>query len=166
MVGPPEAGLTGGYWTGLLSGVLISLPATLVSQEWMTMPMLAGFGLLGGLLRDIAPDPEEIWRFSPVFDLLAGYRVMRKGWDLKRSGFQPTRDIIVLFTGASELCSAIRFRNSSVFPSLLVMKIHRARARCDGGTRNVPRGNIRSFPNGCWQSISTISLRRPCNFQY
>ena len=52
------------------------------------MPMLAGFGLLGGLLRDIAPDPEEIWRFSPVFDLLAGYRVMRKGWDLKRSGFQ------------------------------------------------------------------------------
>ncbi len=88
LAGSLLAGLTGGYWTGLLSGVLISLPATLVSQEWMTMPMLAGFGLLGGLLRDIAPDPEEIWRFSPVFDLLAGYRVMRKGWDLKRSGFQ------------------------------------------------------------------------------
>ena len=88
LAGSLLAGLTGGYWTGLLSGVLISLPATFVSQEWMTMPMLAGFGLLGGLLRDLAPEPDEIWRFSPVFDLLAGYRVMRKGWDLKRSGFQ------------------------------------------------------------------------------
>ena len=30
------------------------------------MPLLAGVGVLGGLLRDLAPDPEEIWRFSPV----------------------------------------------------------------------------------------------------
>ncbi len=28
------------------------------------MPLLAGVGVLGGLLRDLAPDPEEIWRFS------------------------------------------------------------------------------------------------------
>jgi len=35
------AGLTGGYWSGLLAGVLISLPATF-HAEWMTMPMLAG----------------------------------------------------------------------------------------------------------------------------
>jgi two-component system LytT family sensor kinase len=56
--------------------------------EWMTMPMLAGTGLLGGLLRDLAPDPEEIWKFSPVFDLLGGYRFFRKGWDAAQSGFQ------------------------------------------------------------------------------
>ena len=28
------------------------------------MPLLAGIGVLGGLLRDLAPDPDEIWRFS------------------------------------------------------------------------------------------------------
>jgi two-component system LytT family sensor kinase len=81
------AGLIGGYWTGLLSGVLISLPS-MARGEWMTMPVLAAFGLLGGLLRDLAPDPEEIWRFSPIFDLLAGYRFFRRGADATRSGFQ------------------------------------------------------------------------------
>ncbi len=81
------SGLIGGYWTGLFSGVLISLPS-MARGEWMTMPVLAAFGLLGGLLRDLAPEPEEIWRFSPVFDLLAGYRFFRRGSDPARSGFQ------------------------------------------------------------------------------
>jgi two-component system LytT family sensor kinase len=81
------AGLIGGYWTGLLSGVMISLPS-MARGEWMTMPVLAAFGLLGGLLRDLAPDPEEIWRFSPIFDLLAGYRFFRRGADTTRAGFQ------------------------------------------------------------------------------
>jgi len=80
------AGLTGGYLTGLVAGAMISTPAML-HGEWMSMPMLAGFGLLGGLLRDLAPDPEEIWRFSPVFDTLAGYRVFRKGADLTRAAY-------------------------------------------------------------------------------
>ena len=81
------AGLTGGYWTGLLAGVIASTPGML-AREWMTMPMLAGLGLLGGLVRDLAPDPEEIWRFSPVFDFLLGYRLFRRSWDMARSGFQ------------------------------------------------------------------------------
>jgi two-component system LytT family sensor kinase len=87
LAGALLAGLTGGYWTGLLAGVVMSV-APMFAREWMTMPMLAGFGLLGGLLRDLAPDPEEIWRFSPVFDLLSGYRIFRRGADLARSGFQ------------------------------------------------------------------------------
>src|SRR5579864_2422078 len=62
------AGLLGGYVTGLLSGVIISLPAVFSGQT-MTMPLLAGVGVLGGLLRDVAPGPDEIWRFSPFFDL-------------------------------------------------------------------------------------------------
>jgi two-component system LytT family sensor kinase len=56
------AGIIAGYVTGLVSGVLISLPA-------LTLPLLAGVGVLGGVVRDLAPDPEEIWRFSPYFDL-------------------------------------------------------------------------------------------------
>ena len=61
------AGILGGYVTGLLSGILISLPAFLLKHEQLTLPMLAGIGVLGGVLRDLAPDPEEIWRFSPYF---------------------------------------------------------------------------------------------------
>jgi two-component system LytT family sensor kinase len=62
------AGILGGYVTGLMSGILIALPAVFGGQA-MTLPLLAGVGVLGGLLRDLAPDPEEIWRFSPFPDL-------------------------------------------------------------------------------------------------
>jgi two-component system, LytTR family, sensor kinase len=50
------AGLLGGYVTGLLSGILISLPA-LFNREYLTLPLLASVGVLGGLLRDLAPTP-------------------------------------------------------------------------------------------------------------
>src|SRR3954447_21458311 len=65
------AGILGGYVTGLASGVLISLPAMLNPNggEQMTMPLLAAVGVLGGVLRDLAPDTGEIWRFTPFFDL-------------------------------------------------------------------------------------------------
>jgi two-component system, LytTR family, sensor kinase len=61
------AGMLGGYVTGLFSGILISIPAML-NGEYLSMPLFAGVGVLGGLLRDVAPDPEEIWRFSPFLD--------------------------------------------------------------------------------------------------
>ena len=61
------SGILGGYITGLISGVLISIPA-MVAGEYLAMPLFAGVGVLGGLLRDLAPEPEEIWRFSPFLD--------------------------------------------------------------------------------------------------
>ena len=42
------AGLLGGYVTGLISGILISIPA-MIHREYLTMPLLAGLGVLGGL---------------------------------------------------------------------------------------------------------------------
>jgi len=62
------AGILAGYLSGLISGILISLPAVF-HNEALTLPLLAGVGVLGGLLRDLAPEPEEIWRFSPFPDL-------------------------------------------------------------------------------------------------
>jgi two-component system LytT family sensor kinase len=62
------AGMVGGYVTGLLSGILISIPAV-AHGELMTMLLFAGVGVLGGLLRDLAPEKEDIWRFSPIFSL-------------------------------------------------------------------------------------------------
>src|SRR5579862_1283744 len=79
------AGLLGGYVTGLLSGVLISLPA-MVKGEHLTMPLLATVGVLGGLLRDMAPEPEEIWRVSPFFDLNI-YRFFKESKNHRRTAF-------------------------------------------------------------------------------
>ena len=67
------AGILGGYVTGLLSGILIALPAAL-DGEYFALPLFAGVGVMGGLLRDLAPEFEEIWRFSPFLD-----RVLKRG---------------------------------------------------------------------------------------
>jgi two-component system LytT family sensor kinase len=68
MEGSLLSGLTGGYVTGLISGLLISIPA-LIHGEYLSFPFYAGVGLLGGVLRDICSDKEDIWRTSPLFDL-------------------------------------------------------------------------------------------------
>jgi two-component system LytT family sensor kinase len=73
------SGLVGGYLPGAVAGCLIALPAFLAPhQEWLALPLLAGVGALGGLLRDFAPGPEEIWRFSPFFPFTI------PGWLLER----------------------------------------------------------------------------------
>jgi two-component system, LytTR family, sensor kinase len=80
------AGILGGYVTGLVSGVLISLPALFPAHELLTLPLLAGVGVLGGLVRDLAPDPEEIWRFSPFFDLNV-WRFFKANRNYQRAAF-------------------------------------------------------------------------------
>jgi two-component system LytT family sensor kinase len=79
------AGLLGGYVTGLASGMLISIPA-MIAGEHLTMPLLASVGALGGVLRDLAPNAEEVWRFSPFFDLNI-YRFFKESRDPRRTAF-------------------------------------------------------------------------------
>ncbi len=79
------AGLVGGYVSGLLSGVLISLPM-MIAGDPSSMPLLAAVGVLGGLLRDLAPNPDEIWRFSPFFDLNI-YRFFKEKKNYQRTAF-------------------------------------------------------------------------------
>ncbi len=78
-------GILGGYVTGLASGVLISIPA-MIAQQHLTMPLLAAVGVLGGVLRDLAPSSEEIWRFTPFFDLNV-YRFFKESKDPRRTAF-------------------------------------------------------------------------------
>jgi len=68
-------GLVGGYVPGLLGGVLVSLPALFSGEPW-TVLLFAATGVLGGMLRDAAPDAEEIWRVSPFLDMNI-YRAIR-----------------------------------------------------------------------------------------
>jgi len=89
------AGLLGGYVTGLTSGVLISIPA-MIAGEYLTMPLLAGLGVLGGLLRDCAADPEDIWRFSPFFDLNL-WRILKQRRFDRRNAFNLLFFLVILF---------------------------------------------------------------------
>jgi two-component system LytT family sensor kinase len=105
-------GIVGGYVTGLLSGVLISIPAVL-NHELLAMLLLAAAGVVGGLLRDLAPEKEDIWRFSPFFDLSL-YRLFRTGkYDLQKTAFSLACVFAVL------LLEALRLGIAAMFPRLI-----------------------------------------------
>lgn len=108
------AGVLGGYFAGLVSGILIGLPAFALNQEFLALPLFAGIGVMGGLVRDIAPDAEEIWRFSPFFDLLGLYRFWRKGTDRRRAAFQILFLISIVFAESLRLALGAIFLPANV----------------------------------------------------
>ncbi len=69
-------GIIGGRLTGVFGGILLALPATL-HGELATLPFNVLCGFVAGQLRNLAPDPEEIWSFSPFIDLSI-YRLIRR----------------------------------------------------------------------------------------
>jgi len=105
------SGLLGGYVTGLFSGGLISLPAVF-GREYLTLPLLVGVGALGGLLRDSAPDTEEVWRFSPIFDLSL-LRMFSPKHDHFRAAFQ------IIFLLAVVSVEFLRLTVGQLFPKSL-----------------------------------------------
>jgi two-component system LytT family sensor kinase len=57
-------GLLGGRVVGPLGGSIISLPA-FFNHEWLSTPVAAVAGLVGGLIRQAIPNTEEIWKLGP-----------------------------------------------------------------------------------------------------
>ena len=106
-------GMVAGYTAGLVGGALISLPA-MFAGELMTMPLFAGVGVLGGLLRDIAPEKEDIWRFSPFFDLSI-WRLMRKRLDLTKATFNVGCVLAILLAEFLRVAIIRLFPRGSVF---------------------------------------------------
>jgi two-component system LytT family sensor kinase len=80
------AGMLGGYVSGLITGLCVSLP-DMFDGKFMSMPLFAAAGILGGLMRDLAPNEEDIWYFSPFVDLNL-YRLFRQVLRLSRRGIQ------------------------------------------------------------------------------
>src|ERR1035441_9546976 len=70
------AGMLGGYVSGLVTGLCASLP-DMIAGKWMSMPLFAAAGLIGGVMHDLAPEQEDIWYFSPFVDLNL-YRLLRQ----------------------------------------------------------------------------------------
>lgn len=117
LAGAVLAGALGGYLTGLTTGVLISIPA-MIHQEFMAMPYLAGVGVLGGLLRDVAYDTEQIWRFSPFFELVGIYRLLQRQADRSRISFQLLFVLVICFVEFLRQASAKLFNPSVIFQPL------------------------------------------------
>jgi len=105
-------GLLGGYATGLLAGVLISIPAML-NGEMFSMPLFAAVGVAGGLLRDLAPDKEYIWKLTPFPDLHL-YRLLRKH-DLRLPVFGIACIGVILLAELLRSTIASRFGVKGVF---------------------------------------------------
>jgi len=69
-------GVVGGRVVGMAGGVLLAFPA-LLHGEWATLPFNVLCGCVAGQLRTMAPEPEDIWSFSPFIDLSI-YRMIRR----------------------------------------------------------------------------------------
>jgi two-component system LytT family sensor kinase len=112
-------GMVGGYVTGLGCGILISIPA-MANGELLSMPLFAAAGVLGGLLRDLAPDPEDVWRFTPFFDLSI-YRLFRvQKYDVAKTVFSLGCVFVILFA------EVMRLGIAWMFPArVLVFSIYR-----------------------------------------
>jgi two-component system LytT family sensor kinase len=104
-------GMLGGYVTGLLAGVLISLPA-MFNGELMSMMLFAACGILGGLLRDVAPDREAIWKLT--FPDQALFRLLRKR-DLRPAAFSLVSVLVILLAEFLRSTVATVFPNRGVF---------------------------------------------------
>ena len=88
------AGLMGGYVSGMLAGILLSIPAA-INHEYLALPFYAAAGLGGGLLRDSASNPDDIWRFSPFPDVNL-YRIFEPGRELRSALFHAYLSVTVV----------------------------------------------------------------------
>jgi two-component system LytT family sensor kinase len=79
-------GVIGGRLTGVVGGALLAFPA-LLHGEWATLPFNVLCGFVAGQLRNLAPDKEDIWSFSPFIDLSI-YRWIRRNLPTPRFDWQ------------------------------------------------------------------------------
>jgi two-component system LytT family sensor kinase len=96
------AGMLGGYVSGLITGLCVSIPDMFLGK-FMSMPLFAAAGLIGALMHDLAPRKEDIWSFSPFVDLNL-YRFLRQLLRLNRNAIQ--RRVIEL-AAFNLICNAL-----------------------------------------------------------
>jgi two-component system LytT family sensor kinase len=65
-----------GRFAGAFGGALLALPSVF-NGAWILLPLNIIIGLVAGQLRQVSPNHEEVWRFSP-FNYLSVLRWMRR----------------------------------------------------------------------------------------
>jgi len=115
------AGILGGYVTGLVCGVLTSVPGML-HGEFVGMPLFAGVGVLGGVLRDLAPATDAIWSFSPLLE------VSPRKW-IGRSESQLRALYHWAFLGTIVMAEGLRWSASQLFEPRFLFTLHHANTR-------------------------------------
>lgn len=80
------AGVLAGSFAGVVAGGLAALPA-LLQHEILALPVMLAAGALGGLARHIIPNKDDVWHFSPFFDLNL-YRWFRQRFGHPRGDWQ------------------------------------------------------------------------------
>jgi two-component system LytT family sensor kinase len=121
--GAQIAGMLGGYVSGLVTGLCVSVPGMFHGQ-YMSMPLFAAAGILGAVMHDLAPHPEDIWYFSPFIDLNL-YRlfkqVLRMGRGaiqrrlVERAAFNVACNAIVVLTEVLRWGVRLEFRQHNAF---------------------------------------------------
>src|SRR6267143_4144860 len=101
-------GLLGGRVVGPMGGSLVSLPA-FFNHEWLSMPVAAAAGLVGGLIRQAVPNTEEIWKLGP-FTFLSTPRWLVRLFRRARMSFEmlPLGACVALELGRQALGHAIK----------------------------------------------------------
>ena len=101
-------GLLGGRVVGPLGGSIISLPA-FMNHEWLSMPVAATAGLVGGLIRMAVPTTEEIWKLGP-FTFLSTPRWLVRVFRRKKGAWEmlPLGALVVLELGRQMLGHATK----------------------------------------------------------
>jgi two-component system, LytTR family, sensor kinase len=96
------AGMLAGYVSGLITGLCVCLPDVLTGH-FMSMPLYAAAGILGGLMHDLAPVKGDVWYFSPFVDLNL-YRLFRQ---ILRINQQVIQRRVLELAAFNVVCNAI-----------------------------------------------------------
>ncbi len=106
------AGLLGGTIIGLVTGMMVSLPAVLIRHEILAAPLAVLYAVAAGSARWVCPDKEEVWKFSPFIDLSL-YR------SIKRRFRHPAMDWQVLFFLICAILEITRMTFGRMAPKML-----------------------------------------------
>jgi two-component system LytT family sensor kinase len=94
-------GVMGGRVAGTLGGAIVALPA-FFHGEYLTLPVNVVAGMLAGSLRHFCRNEEEIWTFSPFFDMSI-YRWLKRNLRHPRIDWQTAFFLIIVALEAARM---------------------------------------------------------------
>jgi two-component system, LytTR family, sensor kinase len=101
MEGALLAGVIGGAGAGMAAGGLAAFPG-LLHHETLGLPFLLLAGGMGGFARYVAANKDDIWHFSPFFDLNL-YRWFRQRFGYPRGDWQMFFFLLIVVMDAARM---------------------------------------------------------------